>query len=152
MKFYCPLQDLDFLPNPCPEQGQDFWSKNTTFCFCFHSIQKPPKRVKTQIYFLFVCSVCFIPILKLSKIGCQADILYKKNSIILDNWKHFSKPCSCVPYFPYLINCVPLDLGLGGLGAPLFVVEGGHIGAGEDDALEGLHPAHLPTDPWLLPN
>ena len=25
-----------------------FGLKTTTYCFCFHSMQKPPKRVKTQ--------------------------------------------------------------------------------------------------------
>ena len=28
--------------------GNNFWSKTTTFCFCFSPTQKPPKCVKTH--------------------------------------------------------------------------------------------------------
>ena len=34
-----------------------FGQKSTTFYFCFHSIQKPSKRVKTQ-YNLLICVLC----------------------------------------------------------------------------------------------
>ena len=50
------------------------FGKLTTFCFCFHSIQKTPKCVKTHTKNFIICVFCLY-------LGVLKDFLYKHSII-----------------------------------------------------------------------